>query len=115
MGAPDILGTYGVFSLFTSDTSAFAGQTLSGGAVHYVDASAGVVRGTLEGPDQPYLTHPEKMTTTFAAYVDATRQFVKISAGGEERLLRVGEWTDWVPLTFAVASSRQWRRKRDSS
>ena len=59
MGTPDILGTYGVFSLFTSDTSAFAGLTLSGGTVHYVDASRGVVHGTLEGPDQPYL-EPEK-------------------------------------------------------
>jgi hypothetical protein len=62
-----------------------------------------VIHGTLEGPDQPYLTHAEPMTTPFDAYVDATHQFVKIVAGHEERLLRVGEWSNWVPVSFDVA------------
>jgi predicted AlkP superfamily phosphohydrolase/phosphomutase len=37
------------------------------------------------------------------AHLDASRTYAKIVAGGEERLLRVGEWSDWVPLRFPLA------------
>ena len=103
MGTPDILGTYGVFSFFTSDPSAQAGEAMGGGTVYRVDVSRGVVHAALEGPDQPYLSQSAKMTATFDAYVDGTRQFVKIVTGPETRLLRVVEWSDWVLLSFDVA------------
>ena len=38
----------------------------------------------------------------FAVHVDASRAYAKIVVGTEERLLRVGEWSDWVPLRFGL-------------
>ena len=102
MGTPDILGTYGTFSFFTSEPYAFGGRTLAGGVVHPVDIVGGVVRGAIEGPDNPFLVKPEKVRAEFTAYIDDQRNYVKLQVGDEERLLRVGEWSDWVPLEFEL-------------
>src|SRR5262249_35723242 len=56
MGTPDILGTYGTFSFFTSSPKAVTDRSLAGGVVYAVDASSGVVRGVIEGPENPFLT-----------------------------------------------------------
>ena len=104
MGTPDLLGTYGTFSFFTSEPFAFGGKSVSGGTVVPVDASGGVVRASLEGPDNPFLAQPEKTRAEFVCYIDAGRRFVKIVAGSEERLLKIGEWSDWVPLELKMAA-----------
>ncbi len=102
MGTPDILGTYGTFSFFTSEPYAFGGRTLAGGVVHPVDVVGGVVRGAIEGPDNPFLVKPTKVRAEFTAYLDDQRKYVKLVVGEEERLLRVGEWSDWVPIEFEL-------------
>jgi predicted AlkP superfamily phosphohydrolase/phosphomutase len=102
MGTPDVLGTYGTFSFYTTEPYAFGGRTLAGGVVHRVQIYEGAVRAVIEGPDNPFLAKPEKLQAEFAAYIDASQQFVKIVAGGEARLLRVGEWSDWIPIEFEM-------------
>ena len=102
MGTPDILGTYGTFSIYTSDP-ALVGQSPSGGAVLSVDDSSGVVHAHFDGPNQPFLRTPQAMHLDFAVAVDGTRQFAKLQVGNATRVLRVGEWSDWVPLRFDVS------------
>jgi predicted AlkP superfamily phosphohydrolase/phosphomutase len=104
MGTPDLLGTYGTFSFFTSEPFAFGGKSVSGGTVVPVDPNGGVVRASLEGPDNPFLAQPEKTRAEFVCYIDAGRRFVKLVAGSEERLLTIGEWSDWVPLELKMAA-----------
>lgn len=106
MGTPDLLGTYGTFALYTSEPFAFAGQTLSGGVVHQVKPRDGVVRAAIEGPDNPFRTRPEKARAEFTAHLDRTNRHVKLTVGGEERLLAVGEWSDWVPVSFPLAPTQ---------
>ena len=106
MGTPDLLGTYGTFSFYTSEPYAFAGQTLSGGTVYNVRVREGRVVSKLEGPDNPFLKHPEKVAAEFIAYPDQSNQFAKIVVGSEERLLKVGEWSDWVPVSFGLAPTQ---------
>jgi predicted AlkP superfamily phosphohydrolase/phosphomutase len=101
MGTPDLLGTYGTFSLYTSDPFATAGP-VAGGTLYRVDVTDHAVRATLEGPDNPLLKQPEKLAMPFAVHVDASRAYAKIVVGTEERLLRVGEWSGWVPLRFGL-------------
>ena len=100
MGTPDLLGTYGTFSFYTSELFAFGGRTLSGGTVYPVTVQGGVVRASLYGPDNPFRTAPEKITAEFTIYVDAERGAAKFVVGDEERILAVGEWSDWVPIDF---------------
>ena len=100
MGTPDILGTYGTFSFFTSSPKAATDRSLPGGAIYAVDAGGGVVRGVLEGPENPFLTEREHAAVPFTVAISADRQFGKLVVGSEERMLRVGEWSDWVPIAF---------------
>ena len=106
MGTPDILGTYGTFAFYTSEPFAFAGQTLAGGIVKAVKVRNGVVQTSLEGPDNPFLKKPEKVTADFSAFLDRDSRHVKLVVGNEERLLAVGEWSDWVPVSFPLAPSQ---------
>jgi predicted AlkP superfamily phosphohydrolase/phosphomutase len=100
MGTPDLLGTYGTFSFYTSEPFAFGGRTLSGGSVYPITPQAGVVRAALYGPDNPFRKVPEKIKADFTIYIDAERGAAKFVVGSEERLLKVGEWSDWVPVDF---------------
>jgi predicted AlkP superfamily phosphohydrolase/phosphomutase len=102
MGTPDILGTYGTFSVYTSDPT-LVGLAPGGGVVHTVDDTTGVVRATFEGPNQPYLKSPVPMRLPFTVAVDATHQFAKLTVGDDTRLLKAGEWSEWIPLRFDVS------------
>jgi predicted AlkP superfamily phosphohydrolase/phosphomutase len=107
MGTPDLLGTYGTFAFFTSEPFAFGGRSLSGGVVVPVDVNDGAVRAAIEGPDNPFLVEPQKSRAEFVCYIDAQRQYVKLVAGSEERLLKIGEWSDWVPMELNLGAMQK--------
>lgn len=102
MGTPDLLGTYGTFSFFSSPSGRLAGRTLSGGRSTTVDVAGDIVRGELAGPDHPFRTPARAVTAPFAVYLDERAAAAKITIGDEERLLKVGEWSDWVPIEFEL-------------
>ena len=106
MGTPDLTGTYGTFAFYTSEPYAFAGQTLSGGKVHGVKVRDGLVQASLEGPDNPFLKKPEKVRAGFTARLGETEKHVRLTVGTEERLLAVGEWSDWLPVSFPLAPTQ---------
>ena len=101
MGTPDILGTYGQFSFYTSAAGP-ARSSVNGGTVYHVRSTGGVVESALEGPDQPHLLTAQKMSRAFTVAIDGSRQQVKIVVGDETRTLKVGDWSDWVPISFDV-------------
>ncbi len=101
MGTPDILGTYGQFSFYTTAPGP-ARSGVNGGVVYHVAAKAGVVESALEGPDQPHLIGTQMMSRAFRASIGASRQHAMITVGSETRSVKVGEWSDWVPISFDV-------------
>jgi predicted AlkP superfamily phosphohydrolase/phosphomutase len=102
MGTPDLRGTYGEFSFYTSKLFAFAGEDIAGGDVYEVDIYDGVVEAKLYGPDNPFLIETEKLTSEFTVYLDPVDPVAKIVAGSEEVVLREGEWSEWVPVEFPM-------------
>jgi predicted AlkP superfamily phosphohydrolase/phosphomutase len=102
MGTPDLLGTYGTFSFYTSDPYATEGP-VGGGSIYSVEVRDGVMRAALEGPDNPLLKGAEKVRADLVVHIDPTHTYAKIVVRREERLLRVGEWSDWVPVEFELA------------
>ncbi|MBP7779601.1 MAG: alkaline phosphatase family protein [Acidobacteria bacterium] len=102
MGTPDMLGTYGIFTLFSSKPDVFERQDVSGGVIQPIDVIDDVARGAIEGPSNPYLVTPTPMTVAFAAHVDASGQAVQIVVGDERRVLEVGEWSSWVPIALPM-------------
>ena len=107
MGTPDLLGTYGTFGYYTSEPFAFRGREVSGGVVFPVTVRNGVVDARLEGPDNPFLRRPTRVTADFQALISADRRHVKLVVGTEQRLLALGEWSDWVPVSFSLAPTQQ--------
>ena len=106
MGTPDILGTYGMFSYYTTDPFTWAGKEVSGGKVYHVGVNQGVVKGTLYGPTNPFLADAPKISADFTVFVDEEEPAAKIVVGSEERILKVGEWTDWVPISLDLVPTQ---------
>jgi predicted AlkP superfamily phosphohydrolase/phosphomutase len=102
MGTPDMLGTNGTFSLYTSRPDAIEWNALSGGSLIPVRIAERTVRAAIEGPDNPYLVERPRTRAEFAVFLDENDQFGKLVVGREERLMRVGEWSDWVPVRFKL-------------
>jgi predicted AlkP superfamily phosphohydrolase/phosphomutase len=102
MGTPDILGTYGTFTFFTSAPVSAGGRTVSGGRIQPVDVVDGVVRASLVGPDNPFRTPARNVAAPFTASIDAGEGVARIVVGDEKRVLKVGEWSDWIPIEFSL-------------
>ncbi len=105
MGTPDIVGTYGTFSFYTSVLFAFSGQNINGGDVYEAWEEDGVVEAELYGVDNPFWSDQDgcqakKLATPFKVYIDPDEDIAKLEVGDQERVLKVGEWSDWVPVTF---------------
>ncbi len=109
MGTPDILGTYGTFTFYTGDPSASPETRVSGGRIVAARPVDGVVRVVLQGPENPLRVEPREVATEFTLYVDPDRPLAKLVVGQAERILQEGEWSDWVPVEFALAPTRTLR------
>jgi predicted AlkP superfamily phosphohydrolase/phosphomutase len=108
MGTPDLLGTYGTFTLFTDgeyqipESAAGAGDILEpggslqvpGGRVVSVFLFDGATDIVLDGP----LLQGETRRVAGRLYADADA--VHLSLQGTDLILRAGEWSRWVELDF---------------
>ena len=79
MGTPDMLGTYGTFSFFTSRARSSSGRTMSGGMILPFDVIDEPWHAALEGRRQSVPGRAESQTTRrrSTAYVDRRSRPVK--------------------------------------
>ena len=110
MGTPDVLGTYGVFSYYTDDPPLNALEMRKSGSAHVMplDRADGVIETVLRGPrnvclppliegrPSPYATVP------LIIYPDAERGVARIDIADRIVILKVGEWSEWVPVRFPL-------------
>lgn len=101
MGTPDVLGTYGTFSFYTSELF-FDDSGISGGEVIEAWPENGVVTSELVGPDNPFTRKKQKARAPFEVRIDPDEPVAKLVVGDEERILQVGEWSDWVPVSLEL-------------
>ncbi len=102
MGTPDLLGTYGTFSFYTSDPFLAAGE-VAGGSVTRVRVRDDRVDAFIDGPPNPLRRSGDRLTVPLTVYRDPVEPAARIVAGREERVLNVGEWSDWVTVEFELA------------
>ncbi|MGB5815324.1 MAG: alkaline phosphatase family protein [Thermoanaerobaculia bacterium] len=104
MGTPDLVGTSGTFSFYTSELFAFEDkEDISGGHVYEVYPYDNMVEATLVGPDNPFRIKEEELEAPFVVYIDPDEDLVKLVLGDQERILAVGEWSDWLTVEFEMA------------
>jgi predicted AlkP superfamily phosphohydrolase/phosphomutase len=115
MGTPDILGTPGTFSFYTSREVPNARQ-ITGGEVFYVDIEDNTVVAELRGPENSLRRVPRKtrsrskevqyenpdMKVEFQVHIDPEEELVKIDVQGHAIVLREGEWSDWFRVDFVA-------------
>lgn len=100
MGTPDILGTAGVYSFYTTAPERITANTEA--LIERVRVRNGVVEAELVGPPNPLLIEEEILKAPFTVYVDRENLVAKIVIGGEEIILQQGEWSGWVPVQFEL-------------
>jgi predicted AlkP superfamily phosphohydrolase/phosphomutase len=115
MGTPDILGTYGTFSFYTTDPWP-GSDDLSGGYVYPVRVEDGVVHATLFGPPNDFKDYEKigeregapvsysekKVGIDFEVYVDPSNPVARLDIGDAEVLLTEGEFSEWVEVEFVM-------------
>jgi predicted AlkP superfamily phosphohydrolase/phosphomutase len=99
MGVPDLLGTQGTFTFYT--TEAVEGDD-TGGRIVTVKAASDKVETTLEGPPHPFYQQPTPLTVPLLIE-DAGSGRVRITLDSHELELATGAWSDWVPVEFTFA------------
>lgn len=102
MGTPDLLGSYGTFSLYTNDEG-WIGAHVSGGRVYPVEIVDGRVLTRIEGPHNTLRKDGASLSCDLVVDVDAENDAARVTVGDTETFLRPGEWSDWVPVVFRVA------------
>ena len=97
MCVPDLLGTQGTFTLFTTEPQDEAAPT-GGVRVHLVPEK-NVVRGEIPGPPHPLSERPQTLTVPFEARIE--KDTVHLDVDGEKMKLERGTYSPWVRLTFS--------------
>lgn len=100
MCVPDLQGTQGSFSYYTSATD--DGDAI-GGARFKVECSKGVVKADLIGPPNPMRASHKPTTLPFTVVLADDRKSGVMDLDGKKINLRVGEYTEWIPVAFPLA------------
>ncbi len=99
MCVPDLRGTQGMFSHYTTRPQQPGVRT--GGEVHHVTRTGNKIRADLIGPENPFLTDRSVLKAPFVVTFKRDRVFLKI--GGDRHELRKDVYTDWIRVGFRVA------------
>ncbi len=104
MGTPDILGTYGIFTYFTDQPPKME-EDIGGGRIVEVSVRRNTVRSALVGPKNTYRRKSPESRLDLTVYRDPEYPVAKIVVDGKEILLKQGEWSTWVQVSFPMIPS----------
>ncbi len=97
MCVPDLRGTQGMFSHYTSRNPRPGERT--GGEVHIVSRAGNTVSADLIGPDNPFRTDRVQLKAPFTVTIIGPDRAV-LKVNGEKVELRRNEYTDWIRVSF---------------
>jgi len=101
LSTPDVLGTYGTFTYFTSDPARTPGD-VGGGRIVRVRVQNDKAECKLEGPQNTFRKDKPVTSVSFKVFRDRTNPVARIDVQGQEIVLKEGEWSDWVRVRFEV-------------
>ncbi len=99
MGVPDILGTNGTFSFFT--TKPEDEKKTVGGKIFVVDRFGDQVRSEVFGPKNEFLQDKPTVTLPFVSEILGDDK-IEIHLQGKTYPLSVGEWSPWIEVEFPM-------------
>ena len=99
MGTPDLLGTYGTFTYYT-DGDYDGDLEFAGGKVVKVRLKDNSLTTKIFGPRNSFRDDGELTTADMTIDRDAKEPYAVIRVGDERHLLKEGEWSPWIPVSF---------------
>lgn len=117
MGTPDILGSLGTFSFFTTQLPQDY-QSFTGGKAYLVRKTDHSIEAELTGPENPFRRFPKKrmvygrasgdeveyehpkLKVPFQVFVDEEARAAKFQVQDHEFILKEHEWSDWLEVQF---------------
>jgi predicted AlkP superfamily phosphohydrolase/phosphomutase len=98
MCAPDLKGSQGTFSFFTSDPAKV--QKAEGGVFVPVEVKNDRVEADLSGPENTMLRTPTEIRLPFRITIDRAEGRARLEISGRTFVLKKGEFSPWIGLTF---------------
>jgi predicted AlkP superfamily phosphohydrolase/phosphomutase len=109
LGVPDIRGTFGTYTIYTSDTGDKDRPTASrdtemGGKVVLLDVEQGdpAVDTFVYGPFNKLFDTPPEIQLPMRLGLDWGNKRVNIEVSGQKLSLKEGEWSDFIRLEFPI-------------
>lgn len=104
LGVPDIRGTFGTYTLYTSDLVSMAADTEKGGKVVVLDVEPGDrgIDAVVYGPFNKLFDSPPEIHLPMRLEFDWEGRAVTIRLPDQELTLREGEWSDFVQFEFPI-------------
>ena len=100
MCVPDLRGSQGTFSFFSTDSEGGAAR-FTGGEQTVLRRKGDVIRSRIVGPDHALLRSGGRMTLPFTLTLAADRGSARMEIEGVEPFtLRLGEYSEWIELGF---------------
>lgn len=98
MCVPDLRGSQGSFTMFTTDEGRAGSYT--GGTLILVKRDGNRVEGELPGPPNPMTRQHEELRVPFSAEIDEDKGQARIDFDGTEVVLPRRTYSDWITVTF---------------
>jgi len=103
LGTPDIHGSYGIFTYYSTRRDERT-RDVPGGRIEKVRIRDSSVEASLRGPQNPFEADGRLVELPFTVFVDPGNAAARFSVQGKEFILRPGEWSDWIRLRFPLLS-----------
>src|SRR5205085_9626379 len=100
MCVPDLRGTQGMFSFYTTERK--SGDKPTGGDTQTVALHGDTIRTRLVGPENPLRTERSHMETPLVVTITGPGEAI-LKISGTKHRLRVGQYSDWVNVSFRAA------------
>jgi predicted AlkP superfamily phosphohydrolase/phosphomutase len=101
MCAPDLRGTQGTFSYYT--TRPGVAEAREGGICVPVSREGNVIRTALQGPSDELRTKGGYLTTPLVLTIDDAAQRIVAEISSQRVVLEPRKYSPWVPVSFAAA------------
>jgi predicted AlkP superfamily phosphohydrolase/phosphomutase len=98
MCAPDLKGSQGTFSFYTSDTEKIIDR--EGGMNIPVTMNGNKIETHISGPENTMLKNPEEMKIPLSITLDKDNKAAVIETSGQTIHLKEKTFSDWVQITF---------------
>jgi predicted AlkP superfamily phosphohydrolase/phosphomutase len=99
MCVPDLKGSQGTFCFCTTEPS--SDKFREGGVRVRMEKEGAAYRSYIPGPEDPLASKPgSELRVPFSVRPDPSRSSAKIEVDSQKFTLKVGEYSDWLPVKF---------------